>query len=122
MDEDGFFTIVDRIKELIITGGFNVYPSEVEEALRHVSGVADAAVVGLPNPNGSEDVVAGVVPEPGATIDEEVVRQTCRDRLAAYKVPRRVFVMDELPRSMIGKVVRRQVRAQLLERVGQGHE
>ena len=114
MDDDGFFTIVDRIKELIITGGFNVYPSEVEDALRLVSGIADAAVVGVPSTHGGEDVTAAVVLEPGAAFDEQAVRASCRERLTAYKVPRRVVVVDELPRTMIGKVLRRQVRADLL--------
>jgi long-chain acyl-CoA synthetase len=116
MDDHGFFTIVDRIKELIITGGFNVYPSEVEDVLRQVPGIADAAVVGLPAPDGGEQVVAAVVLEPGASFDEDAVRATCKERLTPYKVPRQVFVVDELPLSMIGKVLRREVRTQLLER------
>lgn len=116
MDDAGFVTIVDRIKELIITGGFNVYPTEVERALRQVPGVADAAVVGLPDPDGSEDVMAVVVLEPGASFDEQAVRAACRDQLTAYKVPRRVFVVDDLPHSMIGKVLRREVREQLMAR------
>jgi long-chain acyl-CoA synthetase len=117
MDDDGFFTIVDRIKELIITGGFNVYPSEVEDVLRQAPGVADAAVVGLPSHQGGEDVVAAVVLAPGATLDVDAVRAFCKERLAAYKVPRKVVAVDELPLSMIGKVLRRQVRTQLLEQV-----
>ncbi|HEX6918317.1 MAG TPA: long-chain-fatty-acid--CoA ligase [Phycicoccus sp.] len=116
VDEDGFVTIVDRIKELIITGGFNVYPSEVETALRKVPGVADAAAVGLPIEGGGEEVVAAVVAEPGAELDPEAVREACREHLAAYKVPRRVVVVDELPRSLIGKVLHRQVREALLFR------
>ncbi|MEP7089214.1 MAG: long-chain-fatty-acid--CoA ligase [Nocardioidaceae bacterium] len=120
MDEDGFFTIVDRIKELIITGGFNVYPSEVEEALRHVPAIADAAVVGLPAHDGGEEVVAAVVLDEGASFDEGAIRTACKQRLAAYKVPRRVFVVDNLPLSMIGKVLRRQVRDQLLARTSGG--
>lgn len=115
MNSDGFITIVDRIKELIITGGFNVYPSEVEDALRQAPGVSRAAVVGLPSPHGGEDVAAAVVLEPGATFDEDAIRAACKTRLAAYKVPRRVFAIDDLPISMIGKVMRREVRDQLLE-------
>jgi long-chain acyl-CoA synthetase len=118
MAEDGFVTIVDRIKELIITGGFNVYPSEVEDALRQVTGVADAAVVGMPTPDGGEEVVAAVTAEPGATLDTDAVRDASRAHLAAYKVPRRVVVVPELPRSIIGKVLRRQVREDLLSRAG----
>jgi long-chain acyl-CoA synthetase len=114
MDDDGFVTVVDRIKELIITGGFNVYPSEVEEALRRVPGVADAAAVGLPNDTGGETVVAAVVAEGFATLDPEAVRDAVRDSLTGYKVPRQVFVLDELPRSLIGKVLHRDVRDLLL--------
>ena len=116
VDEDGYVSIVDRIKELIITGGFNVYPSEVEAALRRVQGVRDAAAVGLPLETGGEEVVAAVVPEDGYEIDPEVVRKACRELLAAYKVPRRVVVVDELPRSLIGKILHRQVRESLLFR------
>lgn len=117
MDDDGFFTLVDRIKELIITGGFNVYPSEVEHALREVPGVANAAVVGLPSEQGDELVVAAVVLEPGSDLDEETIRARCGEHVTAYKVPRRVFTVDTLPVSIIGKVLRRQVREELLARM-----
>jgi long-chain acyl-CoA synthetase len=115
MDQDGFVTIVDRIKELIITGGFNVYPSQVEDVLRMTPGVLEAAVVGLPDGSGGERVVAAVVGEPGLRLDPHQVREDARKHLTAYKVPRQVFIVDELPRSMIGKVLRRKVREQLLE-------
>ncbi|MCX6433318.1 MAG: AMP-binding protein, partial [Actinobacteria bacterium] len=115
MDRDGFVTIVDRIKELIITGGFNVYPSQVEEVLQQVPGVLEAAVVGLPDGSGGEQVVAAIVVQPGSTLDADEVREAVRQHLTAYKVPRQVFIVDELPRSMIGKVLRRQVRTHLLE-------
>jgi long-chain acyl-CoA synthetase len=114
--EDGFVSVVDRIKELIITGGFNVYPSEVEAALRAVDGVLDAAAVGLPIDTGGEEVVAAVVPEPGVTLDPDAVRAACREHLAAYKVPRKIVVVEELPRSLIGKVLHREVRDALLFR------
>ena len=108
MDDDGFVTIVDRIKELIITGGFNVYPSEVEDALRRIPGVADAAVVGLPHESGGETVVAAVVADPGdAARPRGGARRASREHLTGYKVPRQVFVLDELPRSLIGKVLHR---------------
>ncbi len=110
---DGFITIVDRMKELIITGGFNVAPSEVEEALRSHDSVLDAAVVGLPAAGGGENVTAAVVLAPGAVLDVEALREHCRGRLSAYKVPKQIVAVDDLPRSMIGKVLRRQVRAQL---------
>jgi long-chain acyl-CoA synthetase len=115
VDPDGFVSVVDRIKEIIITGGFNVMPSEVEAVLRTVPGITDAAVVGLPKHDGSEDVVAAVTTEPGVELVVEDVRARCRADLAAYKVPRRVVVVDELPRSQIGKVLRKQVRDSLIE-------
>jgi long-chain acyl-CoA synthetase len=106
--------IVDRIKELIITGGFNVSPSEVEEALRAFPGVADVAVVGLPSAHSGEDVTAAVVMEPGSSLDESAIREFARAGLAAYKVPRRVVAVDALPKSLIGKTLRRVVRDNLL--------
>ena len=115
VDPDGFVSVVDRIKEILITGGFNVMPSEVEAVLRTVPGITDAAVVGLPKHDGSEDVVAAVTTEPGVELVVEDVRARCRADLAAYKVPRRVVVVDELPRSQIGKVLRKQVRDSLIE-------
>ena len=114
IDADGFVKIVDRIKELIITGGFNVAPSEVEDALRSHPSVADVAVVGLPSDHSGEEVVAAVVLAPGAELDEQGLRDYLRPSLAAYKVPQRVVAVDELPKSLIGKVIRRQVRDQLL--------
>lgn len=114
VDDKGFVRIVDRIKELIITGGFNVAPSEVEDTLRQHPDVADVAVVGLPSEHSGEDVVAAVVLAPGKSLDEEGIRAFARANLAAYKVPRHVYVVDELPRSLIGKVLRRQVKEKLL--------
>lgn len=110
---DGFVTIVDRIKELVITGGFNVAPSEVEEVLAAHPNVESAAVVGLPSPSGGEELVAAVVLAEGATLDPEALRAHAKTRLAAYKVPRRFEVLDALPTSLIGKVLRREVREQL---------
>ena len=106
-DAGGFVRIVDRIKELIITGGFNVYPSEVEDVLRQLPEIADAAAVGLPDGHGGENVVVAVVPADGAEIDATAVRAHCRRHLAGYKVPKKVIVVAELPRSQIGKVLRR---------------
>ena len=114
-DEDGFTTIVDRVKELIITGGFNVSPSEVEKVLRTHDAITDAAVVGRKNNGGGEDVVAVITVAEGAkapSLDE--LRAFCKQSLAAYKAPRDMIVTDELPRSMLGKVLRKQVRDELL--------
>lgn len=115
IDDDGFVRIVDRIKELIITGGFNVAPTEVENALRQHPRVVDAAVVGLPSEHSGEEVVAAVVLDgSGVEVDTESIREYARSILTPYKVPRRIFVVDELPTSLIGKVLRRQVREALL--------
>ncbi len=114
IDADGFVRIVDRIKELIITGGFNVAPSEVEEAVRAYPDVEDVAVVGLPDEHSGEQVVAVVVLKDGAKLDETAIRDFVRGGLTAYKVPKRVVQVDDLPRSLIGKVLRREVRNQLL--------
>ena len=116
VSDDGFVTIVDRVKELIITGGFNVSPSEVEAALLAHPDVRGAAAVGLPRDSGGEAVAAGVELRQGAVFDESALRDFCRTSLTPYKVPRRIELFDELPRSLIGKVLRRQVRDELLER------
>lgn len=116
VDGDGFVSVVDRIKEVIITGGFNVMPSEVETVLRLFPGVTDAAVVGLPRNDGSEQVVAAVTVEDPDAFDPEAAREHCRTHLAAYKVPRRIEVLEDLPRTIIGKVLRREVRDLLLAR------
>lgn len=113
IDETGFVRIVDRIKELIITGGFNVAPTEVEGVLRQHPSVADAAVVGLPDEHSGEQVVAAVVVTDPVAFDAEAVRAFARGILAPYKVPKRLVVVDDLPRSLIGKVLRRQVRDRL---------
>ncbi|HET8926467.1 MAG TPA: AMP-binding protein, partial [Microbacterium sp.] len=116
IDEQGFVRIVDRIKELIITGGFNVAPTEVEIALRQHPDVDDAAVVGLPSEHSGEEVVAAVVLDPSVEEpDVDAIREFARGILTPYKVPRRIFVVDELPKSLIGKVLRRQVRESLLQ-------
>ena len=114
VDADGFTTIVDRVKELIITGGFNVAPSEVEAVLRGHPDVTDASVIGVPARSGGERVVAVVLLRPGATLDEAALKAWCHERLAGYKVPREIVALNDLPRSMLGKVLRKQVREEFL--------
>lgn len=111
VDADGFTTIVDRVKELIITGGFNVSPSEVEAVLHAHPDIIEASVVGVPAVSGGESVVAAVILRPGAELDEVTLRGWCKERLAAYKVPRQIIALPELPRSILGKVIRKQVRS-----------
>nr|NLD39702.1 AMP-binding protein [Actinomycetales bacterium] len=112
-DERGFLKIVDRIKEVVITGGFNVYPTEVEEVLRAEEGIQDVAVVGLVNELGTEEVVAAVVTREGLIPNLDEVRQRAKEKLASYKVPRRIYLVEELPRNEMGKVLRREVRSKL---------
>ncbi|MGG7462809.1 long-chain-fatty-acid--CoA ligase [Plantibacter sp. YIM 135347] len=114
VSKDGFVSVIDRVKELIITGGFNVSPSEVEETLLTHPDVESAAVVGLPRSSGGEDVAAAVVMRPGASFDSGALRDFCRTRLTAYKVPKKVVQVESLPKSLIGKVLRRKVRDQLV--------
>jgi long-chain acyl-CoA synthetase len=107
MDDEGYFEIVDRKKELIIAGGFNIYPSEVEGVLFALAGVADCVVVGVPDRYRGETVKAYVVRAPGSAIKEEDVVAHCAESLAAYKVPKLVEFRDALPRTVVGKVLRR---------------
>ena len=107
MDEDGFFSIVDRKKELIIAGGFNIYPSEVEEVLFAMPGVADAVVIGVPDKYRGETVKAFIVKGSGSDLSEDDVTAHCATSLAAYKVPKLIEFRDELPRTVVGKVLRR---------------
>ena len=117
VDEAGFAKVVDRAKELIITGGFNVSPTEVEIALRQHADVADAAAFGKSLARGGEMVVAAVQLEEGATLDEQALREHCRELLAAYKVPKRIVAIDEMPRSMLGKILRKQVKDGLVDSI-----
>jgi long-chain acyl-CoA synthetase len=115
MDEEGYFAIVDRKKDLIIAGGFNVYPREVEEVLYEHPKVLEACVAGVADPYLGEIVKAYVVPRDGGLGEEELIA-FLRERLARYKVPRRVEFRDELPKSLIGKIVRRKLVEEERER------
>ncbi|MCC2321676.1 AMP-binding protein [Cellulomonas xiejunii] len=119
VDDDGMVVLVDRMKEMIVTGGFKVYPSQVEDHLRGMPGVFDVAVVGEPAGDMGEHVVAAVVLHDdgsGAGVDLAAVREWCETRLARYALPRRLVVLSDLPRSQVGKVLRRVVREQVLDK------
>ncbi|MCC7320197.1 MAG: malonyl-CoA synthase [Rubellimicrobium sp.] len=109
---DGYVTIVGRAKDLVISGGFNIYPAEVEAVIDAVEGVLESAVIGLPHDDLGEGVVAIVVPRPGAAPTADLVREACTARLARFKVPRRVVLVDALPRNAMGKVQKAELRRQ----------
>jgi long-chain acyl-CoA synthetase len=109
MDEEGYFFIVDRKKDMILVSGFNVYPNEVEAVIASHPGVRDCAVVGVPDEDTGEWVVAYVVRKDGA-LTADAVRAHCRESLTAYKVPKLVIFRDDLPKSPVGKVLRKDLR------------
>jgi long-chain acyl-CoA synthetase len=110
MDEDGYFFIVDRKKDMIIRGGYNVYPREVEEVLYEHPAVLEAAVVGVPDTKMGEEVGAAVVLRPGAEATADDVRSFVKERVAAYKYPRHIWFVDELPKGPTGKILKREIK------------
>jgi long-chain acyl-CoA synthetase len=110
MDEEGYFFILDRKKDLIISGGYNIYPREIEEVLLTHPQVKEAAAIGVPHPTRGEAVKVFVVPEPGTSPTRNDITAYVRERLANYKVPRSVEFRSELPKTMVGKVLRRRLR------------
>jgi long-chain acyl-CoA synthetase len=109
MDEDGYFYIVDRKKEVIKPGGFQVWPREVEEVISDHPKVFEVGVAGIPDPKRGETVKAWVVPQPGETLTVEEIRDWCKDKMAAYKVPTQVEFRTELPKTTVGKILRREL-------------
>lgn len=109
MDEAGFFTIVDRKKDVILVSGFNVYPNEVEERIANVIGVKEVGVIGLPDADTGEKVCAYVVTD-SIALSQEQIMEHCREHLARFKVPKSIKFVDELPKSPIGKILRRELR------------
>jgi len=110
IDERGYVFIVGRAKDLIISGGYNVYPVEVETELDALAGVAESAVIGVPHPDFGEGVTAVVVPRPGAALDENSLRTALEQRLARYKLPKRIVFVSEMPRNAMGKVQKAALR------------
>ena len=111
VDDDGYVHIVGRAKDLVISGGYNVYPKEVETELDALAGVSESAVFGVPHPDFGEGVTAVVVPEPAAEICEADLIHSIQSRLARYKIPKRILVVEELPRNAMGKVQKNVLRA-----------
>ena len=109
MDEEGYFYIVDRKKELIKPSGYQVWPREVEEVISEHPKVLEVGVAGIPDPYRGETVKAWVVVRPGESLTEDDIKDWCRDKLANYKVPSQVEFRDELPKTTIGKILRREL-------------
>jgi long-chain acyl-CoA synthetase len=109
VDSDGYFYIVDRKKDLIIRGGYNVYPREIEEVIYEHPAVAEAAVIGLPHASLGEEVAAAVALKPGAAVTAEELRDYVKSQVAAYKYPRHVWFVDALPKGPTGKIQKRDI-------------
>ena len=120
MDDDGYVNIVGRIKDMVIRGGENVYPREIEEFLFTHPDVEDVQVIGVPDERYGEELMAWVRARPGATIDTEELRAFCQGRIAHFKIPRYVKVVDEFPMTVTGKVQKFKMREQAVEELGLG--
>jgi long-chain acyl-CoA synthetase len=110
LDPEGFLFLCDRKRDMVISGGVNIYPAEIESALMGIEGVSDCAVFGVPDPEFGESLLAVIEPLPGSSVTEERVRQELRGRLARYKVPRRIEFRAGLPREDNGKIYKRKLR------------
>ncbi len=110
MDEEGYFFIVDRKKDLIISGGYNIYPREIDEVLHEHPQIKEAITVGIPHRTRGESVKAFVVPEPGSELSRRNIISFCREKLANYKVPKKIEFREDLPKTMVGKILRRALR------------
>ncbi len=118
VDDDGYYFIVDRKKELIIRGGYNVYPREIEEVLYEHPAVAEAAVIGVPHDDLGEEVGAAVVLKSGEELDADALKEYCKENVAAYKYPRQIWFPDELPKGPTGKILKREIEAPSEVRAG----
>ena len=117
LDEDGYFYIVDRKKDMIIAGGYNIYPRDIDEVLFEHPQIVEACAVGIPDEYRGETVKAFVVLKSGASLTEDEIINYCKDKLAKYKVPRIIEFIDELPKSGVGKILRKELRQMELERM-----
>jgi long-chain acyl-CoA synthetase len=110
MDKAGFFTILDRLKDMIVVSGFNVYPNEIEAIIVDLEGVLEVGVVGEPNPNGGE-IIKAVIVKKDQLLTEEIVIEHCRENLTRYKVPKIIEFKTELPKTNVGKILRRELKS-----------
>ncbi len=118
MDAEGYVNIVGRIKDLVIRGGENVYPREIEEFLYGHADISDVQVIGVPDPRYGEELMAWIVPRPGVTLDVDAVRAFCEGRIAHYKIPRYVKLVDAFPMTVTGKVQKFKMREQAVQELG----
>ena len=110
MDERGYFRIVDRLKDMILVSGFNVYPNEIEDVMTGMDGILECAAIGVPDEGTGEAVRLYVVKAPGASIDAAAVIAYAKENMVAYKCPKQVEFIEELPKSPVGKILRRELR------------
>jgi fatty-acyl-CoA synthase len=115
MDEDGYVNIVGRIKDMIIRGGENVYPKEIEEFLFSHPDIIDASVIGVPDPKFGEEIAAWIKVKPGSSLDENEIKEFCRGKIAHYKIPRYVKITDSFPMTVTGKIQKYIMRQQSVE-------
>jgi long-chain acyl-CoA synthetase len=111
MDEEGYLYIVDRKKDMIIAGGYNIYPRDIDEVLFQHPKVLEACAIGVPDPYRGENVKAFIVAKQGETVTKEELDAICREHLAAYKVPKIYEFVQELPKSSVGKILRKELKA-----------
>jgi long-chain acyl-CoA synthetase len=109
VDEDGYFFIVDRKKDMIIRGGYNVYPREIEEVLYEHPAVREVAVLGVPHEELGEEVAAVVAIKEGESVSEDELREHAKEAVAAYKYPRKIWFVEELPKGPTGKILKREI-------------
>jgi len=112
IDSSGYVFIADRKKDMVISGGFNIYPREIEEVLYEHPKVQDAAVIGIPHPTKGEAIKVFVVPKGDENLSRQEILDWCKEKLAAYKVPKEVELRDSLPKTIVGKVLRRKLRCE----------
>lgn len=116
MDDDGYFYIVDRKKDMILSGGFNIYPRDIDEVFYENDKVQEACSIGIPDPKRGENVKVFVVLKEGATASEEELIEFCKTKLATYKLPSEIEFRDELPKSTVGKILRKERRMEEVEK------
>ena len=115
ISEDGYVSLVGRSKDLIISGGYNIYPKEIELLLDRIDGVFESAVIGVPHPDLGEAVVAVIVTESGISLNQDLIMDALQNRIARFKQPKKVYFIDELPRNSMGKVQKNVLRESYAE-------